>query len=114
MNSCFFRRFGIREPQTIHSRVHRARAGVLCTVGAAVATILAMPLVANAADPPAAVYRVKIAAQPLDTALQEFASQSGIQIIFFSKLTEGHEAPALSGTFSSEAALGYAVAGVPA
>ena len=111
MNSCFFGRFGIREPQAIHSRVHRARAGVLCTVGAAVATILAMPLVANAADPPAAVYRVKIAAQPLDTALQEFASQSGIQIIFFSKLTEGHEAPALSGTFSSEAALGTLLQG---
>src|SRR5260370_36366129 len=83
MNSCFFRRFGIREPQAIHSRVHRARAGVLCTVGAAVSRILAMPLVANPADPPTAGYRLKIAAQPLDTALQEFSSLTGNQITCF-------------------------------
>src|SRR5262249_3655468 len=50
-------------------------------------------------------YQVKIQAQPLGAALQELASQSGIQIIFFSKLTEGRDAPALNGKFTPEAAL---------
>src|SRR5262249_20879569 len=50
-------------------------------------------------------YQVKIQAQPLGAALQELASQSGIQIIFFSKLTEGRDAPALNGKYTPEAAL---------
>jgi outer membrane receptor protein involved in Fe transport len=50
-------------------------------------------------------YELKIQPQPLGAALQEFAKQSGIQIIFFSKLTDGHAAPALSGKYTSETAL---------
>ncbi|MEA3180665.1 MAG: outer-rane receptor for ferric coprogen and ferric-rhodotorulic acid [Gammaproteobacteria bacterium] len=46
-----------------------------------------------------------IASQPLDAALQEFARQSGIQIVFFSKLTEGHQAPALEGEYTADAAM---------
>jgi iron complex outermembrane recepter protein len=53
----------------------------------------------------AALYELKIGPQPLGTALQEFAKQSGIQIIFFSRLTDGHDAPALSGRYTSETAL---------
>ncbi len=56
------------------------------------------PLLANAAD-------IEIPAQPLGTALQELAKQSGIQIVVFSKFVEGRSAPELQGTFTPEAAL---------
>lgn len=46
-----------------------------------------------------AVYTLHIASQPLDNALQEFARQTGLQIIFFSALTDGRRAPALDGTY---------------
>lgn len=50
-------------------------------------------------------YDLKIDEQPLGTALQQLAAQSGIQIIFFSKVTDGHEAPALKGHYSATDAL---------
>jgi len=50
-------------------------------------------------------FYLHIASQPLDAALQEFARQSGIQIVFFSKLTEGHQAPALEGEYTADAAM---------
>jgi predicted porin len=53
----------------------------------------------------AALYELKIRSQPLGAALQEFAKQSGIQIIFFSRITDGRDAPALSGKYTSENAL---------
>jgi outer-membrane receptor for ferric coprogen and ferric-rhodotorulic acid len=53
----------------------------------------------------AAKYKLHIASQPLDTALQEFARQSGIQIVFFSKLTEGQHSPALEGEYTVDAAM---------
>jgi outer membrane receptor protein involved in Fe transport len=43
--------------------------------------------------------------QPLARALQEFARQAGTQVIFFSAVTRGSEAPALNGRFTTEAAL---------
>jgi phytoene/squalene synthetase len=46
-----------------------------------------------------------IESQPLGNALQEFASQSGIQVIFFSKLVEGVTAPAVQGRYTSTEAL---------
>jgi iron complex outermembrane recepter protein len=52
-----------------------------------------------------AAYTLHIASQPLDSALQEFARQTGIQIIFFSSLTDGRRAPALDGTYSLDAAM---------
>jgi iron complex outermembrane recepter protein len=52
-----------------------------------------------------AAYTLHIAGQPLDSALQEFARQTGVQIIFFSYLTEGQRAPALDGTYSVDAAM---------
>jgi hypothetical protein len=63
-----------------------------------------VPLLVNAAN-------VAIPPQPLGASLQELAKQSGIQIIFFSKVVEGHEAPALNGTFTPEAALDKLLAG---
>ncbi|MEJ0035690.1 MAG: STN domain-containing protein [Gammaproteobacteria bacterium] len=50
-------------------------------------------------------YTLHIASQPLDSALQDFARQTGIQIIFFSRLTDGYRAPALDGTYSVDAAM---------
>lgn len=62
------------------------------------------PLLANAAN-------VALPRQALGTSLQQLAKQSGIQIIFFSKVVEGREAPALNGTFTPEAALERLLAG---
>src|SRR5580698_1281733 len=50
-------------------------------------------------------YAIKIDSQPLGTALQALAKQSGVQIIFFSQLTEGLRAPTLEGQFTLSAAL---------
>ena len=52
-----------------------------------------------------AKYDIKIDSQPLGTALQALAKQSGVQIIFFSQITEGLRAPALAGQFTVSAAL---------
>jgi len=52
-----------------------------------------------------AKYEFKIDSQPLGTALQILAKQSGVQVIFFSKITEGLRAPALEGQFTLSAAL---------
>jgi len=52
-----------------------------------------------------AKYDIKIDSQPLGTALQTLAKQSGVQIIFFSQITEGLRAPALEGQFTLGAAL---------
>jgi iron complex outermembrane receptor protein len=62
-----------------------------------------MPIASAHSDP--ATYDLKIESQPLGSALQEFAKQSGIQVIFFSKVTDGHAAPELKGRFTTEAAL---------
>jgi len=50
-------------------------------------------------------YDLRIPKQPLSSALQEFAGQSGIQIIFFSKVTDGFEAPSIIGKYTAAAAL---------
>src|SRR3984957_2511291 len=41
----------------------------------------------------------------LDEALQELAHQTGIQVVFFSKITAGRSAPELSGEYTLTAAL---------
>ena len=68
---------------------------------------IALPALAGIEDN----YELKIDRQPLGTALQELAKQTGIQIIFFSKVTEGHDAPALNGKFTVESALGVLLNG---
>jgi iron complex outermembrane receptor protein len=50
-------------------------------------------------------YTLHIGSQPLESALQEFARQTGIQIIFFSYLTDGQRAPALDGTYTVDVAM---------
>jgi iron complex outermembrane recepter protein len=56
-------------------------------------------------------YHVKVDSQPLGTALQQFAEQSGVQIIFFSRVTEGLQAPALHGTYTISGALEILLSG---
>ncbi|MEJ0040336.1 MAG: TonB-dependent receptor [Gammaproteobacteria bacterium] len=56
------------------------------------------------ADTPAN-YELKIQPRPLGAALQELAKQSGVQIVFMSRIAEGHDAPALNGRYTPEAAL---------
>jgi iron complex outermembrane recepter protein len=56
-------------------------------------------------------HHFKIDIQPLGTALQQFAEQSGIQIIFFSRVTEGLQAPALNGSYTISDALGKLLSG---
>jgi hypothetical protein len=72
--------------------------GACCHVGGAHAGAPAQ------LDPPA-VYTFAIASQPLESALQELARQSGMQIIYFSQLTDGLHAPALTGRYTITAAL---------
>lgn len=50
-------------------------------------------------------YHFKIDSQALGTALQQFAEQSRVQIIFFSQLTDGLQAPALDGSYTISGAL---------
>ena len=72
----------------------------------AVACLIASgPLVA------AETYQLKIDPQPLTTALQQFAKQSGLQIVYFGKVAEGHEAAAVAGNLSAAEALKRLLAG---
>lgn len=57
------------------------------------------------------VIELRITAQPLDEALQEFARQSGMQVIFFSALTEGIQSPEVKGKYTVAAALKELLAG---
>jgi iron complex outermembrane receptor protein len=75
----------------------------LSIIALAIACFSGLPSLVYGADP--AQYDLDIDPQPLSRALQEFAKQSGIQIIFFSKVTNGHDAPALKGKFTAAAAL---------
>jgi hypothetical protein len=63
------------------------------------------PKVTVAADTATRSHPVSIPQQALGSALRELAEQSGVQIIFFSEVTQGRNAPALSGTFTTEEAL---------
>lgn len=50
-------------------------------------------------------FAVAIERQPLDRALQQLARQMGVQMIFFSRVTEGVNAPAISGNYTLPAAM---------
>lgn len=56
-------------------------------------------------------FDLRIERLPLDEALQEFARQSGVQILFFSQATSGLSAPALTGEYTLSAALERLLAG---
>lgn len=59
----------------------------------------------------AAKIELRIAAQPLDQALQEFSKQSGMQIIFFANLTSGLQSPEVTGKYTVADALEQLLAG---
>jgi iron complex outermembrane receptor protein len=54
---------------------------------------------------------LRISEQPLDEALQEFSRQSGVQVIFFSRITDGVRSPGANGKFTIENALEALLAG---
>lgn len=54
---------------------------------------------------PPRVYELRIESQPLNGALLEFAHLTGVQILFFSLLTEDLHAPALNGRYTIETAM---------
>jgi hypothetical protein len=51
------------------------------------------------------VYTLHIESQPLDAALQEFARQTGMQILFFSDLTHGSRSGELNGKYTLDTAM---------
>lgn len=63
------------------------------------------------AEAQAEAMELRIAAQPLDQALQEFSRQTGIQVIFFSSLTSGIQSPGVTGKYTVAAALEQLLAG---
>src|SRR5688572_10015013 len=79
------------------------RKNPLVTLIMAAAFIPAFATPAPSGQPPQ--YDLRIERQSLSSALQEFAKQSGVQIIFFSRVTDGHEVAPLSGKFTAVAAL---------
>ena len=73
------------------------------TVAFALAGIPALGAQSSNGTPPQ--FELRIDAQPLSQALQELAKQAHVQIIFFSKVTDGYIAPVLNGKFTTEEAL---------
>lgn len=55
--------------------------------------------------------QLRIVAQPLDEALQEFSRQSGVQVVFFSNVAEGIRSPGANGTYTVDEALRALLAG---
>jgi iron complex outermembrane recepter protein len=82
---------------------------LLCMVAAALCWTNLRGRPAHCGEP--TVYSLHIASQPLDGALQEFSRQSGVQVIFFSRLTAGRRAPLLDGRYTIEAAMSVLLAG---
>jgi iron complex outermembrane receptor protein len=78
----------------------RTVVGTIACVAACV-----QPLGSSHAAEQAREYDLRIKSQPLARALQEFATQAGVQIIFFSVATQGRNAAPLQGRFTAEAAL---------
>lgn len=79
--------------------IERARVGI------AMATGLVCVLLCGGARFAQTVYTLHIEAQPLDAALQAFARQTGMQILFFSDLAEGRRSMALDGKYTLDAAM---------
>jgi len=77
----------------------------ICRWQLAIAAGLACVLLSGGARLAQNVYTIHIESQPLDTALQEFARQTGLQILFFSELTEGHRSAAVTGRYTVDSAM---------
>lgn len=66
---------------------------------------------AHSQDEGATTFDLRITAQPLDEALKEFSRQSGMQVIFFSSLTDGLHSPGVRGEYTVAGALEALLAG---
>ncbi|HVQ12003.1 MAG TPA: TonB-dependent siderophore receptor [Vicinamibacterales bacterium] len=69
-------------------------------IGVGLAMLAAQVAAADQGSAGPTTYQVKIAPQALGAALQEFARQSGVQIIFFSRLTDGLASAGLDGNYT--------------
>jgi len=90
------------------SRQHHCatRVGGWTALGLLMVAVCAAPShVESASSFGASPRSLNIPSQPLEQALQEFARQSGMQIVFRSKVTDGWQSPAIEGTFIAEAGL---------
>ena len=66
----------------------------------------AVPCFTHAAsNPGSSAYELNIPSQSLEEALQEFARQSGIQVVFYSGITDEVRAPELAGEYTLSAAM---------
>ena len=98
------------QPQSASCERLTARKAVSAALLAmCIATLV--PAMAGAAESAQKSHQVEIAPQPLAGALRELANQSGIQIVFFSEVADGHDAPGLNGTFTPGAALSVLLRG---
>jgi iron complex outermembrane recepter protein len=67
--------------------------------------VLALDGRAAQLEPESRAIELRITAQPLDEALQEFSRQSGMQVIYFSDLTDGIQSPGVNGKYTVKSAL---------
>ncbi len=74
-------------------------------MGGTLALLAVLCCSANAADKPASTVTLDIKAQPLDDALNTFGEQSGLQVVFLSRIGKGLTAPRLSGSYTPDKAL---------
>ena len=86
-------------------RVIQDLVGILCVAFA----LAPSPATASGTEPSS--YALSIRSQPLDDALQELARQSGIRIVYLSRVTDGLKAGALEGEYTAGAALKALLAG---
>ncbi|HTC43598.1 MAG TPA: TonB-dependent receptor [Steroidobacteraceae bacterium] len=74
-------------------------------VRATVASLLCLPVAAQTFAADTTQYQLSIPAQPLRTALQDFARQSGIDVLVSSRITQSYDAPVLKGRYTPVGAL---------
>jgi outer membrane receptor protein involved in Fe transport len=84
---------------------------VIFTVRAAVAALLCLPGAGPAFADTAAQHQFAIPAQSLPTALQEFAKQSGVEVVLSPQVASGYNASVLDGRYTSTQALQVLLAG---
>lgn len=79
----------------------RRRARLIVALGLVWASLFSPAMRGAESD----AYTLHISSQPLENALQEFARQTGLEIIVLSNLIEGQRAPALDGHYTVDEAL---------
>jgi len=96
-------------PRHTHPPRARRLTALLFSFIGTLACALALSAPSPSAEAPR--YVLNIPSLPLDAALQEFARQSGVQILFFSQITAGLHAPGLTGEHTLQAAMAQLLSG---